>query len=79
MFRKGDLVVSGKNGVCKIVDVGEVDFLWAEKGRYYFILQPVYSPASKTYIPVDKAESLLRRGDVNLGVGRGETMGGDGG
>ena len=61
MFRKGDLVVSGKNGVCKIVDVGEVDFLWAEKGRYYFILQPVYSPASKTYIPVDKAESLLRR------------------
>lgn len=61
MFGKGDIVVCGKNGVCRIVDVGEVDFLWAEKGRMYFILQPVYSPASKAYIPVDKADSLMRR------------------
>lgn len=61
MFGKGDIVVCGKNGVCRIEDIGELDFLWAERGRSYFILQPIYSPASKTYIPVDRAETLMRR------------------
>ncbi len=61
MFDKGDIVVCGKNGVCRIEAVGELDFLWAERGRTYFTLQPVYSPASKTYIPVDRAETLMRR------------------
>lgn len=61
MFEKGDYVVSGKNGVCQVVEIGEPDFLWVEKGRQYYFLQPVYSQDSKVYIPVDHASELMRK------------------
>ena len=61
MFEKGDYVVSGKNGVCRVEGIGEPDFMWVEKGRQYYFLQPVYSQGSKVYIPVDHGDALMRR------------------
>ena len=60
MFEIGEYVVSGKNGVCRVEAVGEPDFLWVEKGRLYYFLQPVYSQGSKVYIPLDHADSMMR-------------------
>ena len=61
MFEIGDYVVSGKNGVCQIEGIGEPDFLWVEKGRQYYFLQPIYSQGSKVYIPVDHAGQMMRK------------------
>lgn len=61
MFQKGDYVVSGKNGVCIVEEIGEPDFTWTEKGRKYYFLQPLYSQGSKVYIPVDHGDGLIRK------------------
>ncbi len=60
MFKKGDYVVCGNNGICKVTDVTTLNMANAPKDRLYYILKPVYAEASTVYIPVDNHKVSIR-------------------
>ncbi len=60
MFKKGDYVVCGNNGICKVTDVTALNMASAPKDRLYYVLKPVYADASTVYIPVDNHKIAIR-------------------
>lgn len=60
MFKKGDYVIYGNNGICRVQDVTTLDIPGVDKNRKYYLLKPVYMSGSTVYTPVDASESLLR-------------------
>lgn len=61
MFKKGEYVVSGNKGVCVVEDITKLDISGVDKEREYYILKPIYMSGSTVYVPVDTADSSLRR------------------
>lgn len=61
MFEKNDVVLYGTHGVCRIQDLTEREF--AGTTKTYYVLAPVYDPASVIYVPVDspKLVGKMRR------------------
>ena len=60
MFKKGEYIVCGNNGICKVTDVTTLNMAGTPKDRVYYILKPVYAEASTVYIPVDNHKVALR-------------------
>lgn len=73
MFQKGDLIVYGNTGVCRVQDVGHpAGVRNLDKNRLYYTLAPVYQSGT-IYAPVDstvfmrpvlssaEAEELIRQ------------------
>ena len=60
MFEKGDYVIYGNNGICRVQDITTLSISGIDKNREYYLLKPVYSSGSTVYTPVDTAETLLR-------------------
>lgn len=58
MFEIGDYVVYGSKGVCKVVDISDMD-LGGSSRKYYF-LEPVQDQGSKVYLPVDNQKAVIR-------------------
>ncbi len=58
-WKKGDTVVHLRDGICEITGTAEMGRQF-EKPDAYYVLQPLYEPASKLYIPIDRAEQFLR-------------------
>lgn len=50
-FEVNDSVLYGAEGVCRITEICEQDFL-GKRARYY-VLKPVYMPGSTIFVPVD--------------------------
>lgn len=61
MFQKGERVVCGSKGVCEVGEITTLDISGIDKEREYYILKPLYSSSGTVYIPVDKAESSMRK------------------
>lgn len=59
MYRKGDYVVYGANGVCQIGEVTKLNLGDIPKDREYYVLYPKNN-GGKIYAPVDKAGSKMR-------------------
>ncbi len=49
-FQVNDSVLYGSEGVCRIADICEQDFLGAR--AEYYVLKPVYTPGSTVFVPV---------------------------
>lgn len=60
MFKKGEYVVCGNNGICKVSDVTTLNMAGTPKDRLYYILKPVYAESSTVYIPVDNHKVSIR-------------------
>ena len=60
MFNIGDYVVHGRNGVCKVVDITQLDISGADKNQLYYILVPMRSESSKIFYPVDGNRVVMR-------------------
>jgi len=53
MFAKGDLIIYGSTGVCRVLEVGPMQgSTGADADRLYYTLTPVYATGT-IYIPVD--------------------------
>ena len=50
MFHKGDAVLYGSQGVCRVADIAEIDF--SGQLTEYYVLKPVYRESSTIYVPV---------------------------
>lgn len=62
MFQKDALVVYGRTGVCRVLDVTAPDFGDAgsrERGTLYYVLRPLYQDRT-IYAPVDNPQLPLR-------------------
>ena len=60
MFKIGDYIVHGRNGVCKVVDITHIDISGADKNQLYYTLVPMKSADSKIFYPVDSDKVIMR-------------------
>ena len=58
MFNKGDYVVYGMNGVCRVADIKEENF--SGKRSLYYILEPAIEPNSVIYAPTENGKVNIR-------------------
>lgn len=59
MFQKGEYVVYGSNGVCRIEEIKTLDFKGIPKDLEYYVLTPVYKGGT-IYVPVEKGREGMR-------------------
>lgn len=53
MFQKGELVIYGNNGICRIEEIGvPVGTLMGRSGKQYYTLSPVFG-SGEIYAPLD--------------------------
>ncbi len=60
MFEKGEYVVYGNTGVCKIEDITTLDMKGVSESRLYYILIPRHQKESKIFTPVDSEKTVMR-------------------
>ncbi len=60
MFKVGEYVVHGSNGVCRVESVGPLAGLGNASDRLYYTLTPVYSGNGKIFSPVDNTKVVMR-------------------
>lgn len=60
MFKAGDYIVHGRNGVCRVEDITHIDVSGADKEQLYYILVPLKSAESKIFYPVDSDKVVTR-------------------
>ena len=60
MFKVGDYIVHGRNGVCKVIDITHIDISGADKDQLYYTLVPMKSEDSKIFYPVDSDKVTMR-------------------
>ena len=53
MFKKGELIICGGHGVCRVIDITDNPVDRLDKKRKYYLLEPVFEKTSTIYTPVD--------------------------
>lgn len=61
MFEKGEYIVYGRSGVCRIEDITHLNISGADQKKLYYVLVPLHSRGSRIYFPVDKKDVNARR------------------
>ncbi len=61
MFKIGDYVVHGANGVCRVESIGTLDFDASDGQKLYYTLEPVYEKGSRVYTPVESDKVSMRK------------------
>ena len=52
MYQKGEIIVYGNTGVCKVEDIGVPAISGVDQSKKYYTLDPVFE-SGKIYIPID--------------------------
>lgn len=60
MYKIGDYVVYGQNGVCRVDDIGPLSIAGVSKERVYYYLTPLNMEGSRVYTPVDSDKVVIR-------------------
>ena len=60
MYQKGDHIVYGTKGPCKVQDITYLDMSGCDEERQYYVLVPLDTKASTIYSPVDNQKVLMR-------------------
>lgn len=61
MFEVGEYVFKAVNGICRVDEIGHPDMGGANPDKLYYFLIPEKGRGSRLYVPVDMAETKLRR------------------
>ena len=54
MFKEGDFIIYGSNGVCQVEHIGSMDLQGVPGDKMYYTLVPVYEEKSRLFTPVDR-------------------------
>ncbi|MBQ1193850.1 MAG: CarD family transcriptional regulator [Lachnospiraceae bacterium] len=60
MFEKGEYVVYGQNGICKVSEITSLDMSGIDKEKQYYVLLPLSAKGSTIYCPTDNTKLVLR-------------------
>lgn len=60
MFKVGEYIVYGLNGVCEVEEVGPMELSGVQSDKIYYTLAPVYTKGSRVYTPVDNQKVIMR-------------------
>lgn len=60
MFKKGEYVVAGNNGICEVSEITHLCMSGANKERLYYVLLPIDATDRKVYSPVDNSKVVMR-------------------
>lgn len=60
MYEVNDVIVYGKNGICKVVEIGPVALSMADRKKEYYTLRPIYQHEAVIYVPVDNSKTIMR-------------------
>ncbi len=60
MYEKGQYIVYGIRGVCKVADIITIDHPIGPKGRLYYELHPYNQKDGKIVTPVDSEKTITR-------------------
>lgn len=61
MFEKGELIICGGHGVCRVIDITDNPIDRTDRKRKYYLLEPVFEKTSTIYTPVDNEKIIMRR------------------
>ena len=61
MFKKGEYIIYGRSGICKIEDITQLSISGADKKRLYYELTPLNIKGNRVYFPVDKKDANARK------------------
>ncbi len=63
LFDRGECISYSGHGICKIEDIRSMNFSGSQKGRVYYVIQPIAAGSATIYLPADSphAESRMRR------------------
>lgn len=60
MFEKGEYIIYGRNGICRIEDITHLNISGIDKKKLYYVLAPLNIKGSRIYFPVDKENASAR-------------------
>lgn len=60
MFKVGEYIVYGMNGVCRVEEVGPMKMSGVDSDRLYYTLLPLYTKGSRVFTPVDNQKIVMR-------------------
>ena len=61
MFEKGEYIIYGRSGICKVEEISHLNIAGADKKRLYYVLAPLNIKGSRVYFPVDKKDAVARK------------------
>lgn len=60
MFKIGEYVVYGMNGVCRVEEIGPMNLSGIDSNKEYYTLLPLYTKGSRVFTPVDNQKVIMR-------------------
>ncbi len=60
MFKIGEYIVYGLNGVCRVEEIGPMDMSGIDNDTVYYTLLPLYTKGSRVFTPVDNQRVVMR-------------------
>lgn len=61
LFNKGEYIVYGTTGVCRVNDITVMSMDGTSKDKPYYVLEPVGSSGGRIMTPVENNKSIMRR------------------
>lgn len=61
MFKKGEMIVYGRNGICEVTDVTTLELDGIPKDKLYYILRPYKEKDGRIFGPVENPKTVMRR------------------
>lgn len=61
MFEKGEYIVYGMTGVCRVSDITEMNMDGLSTSKLYYVLEPTGVNGSRIITPVEGNKSVMRR------------------
>lgn len=61
MFEKGEYIIYGRSGICRIEDITHLSISGADRKRLYYVLSPLNIKGNRVYFPVDKKDVNARK------------------
>ena len=60
MYQVNDVVVYGKNGICRVEEIGTLSMSMVDQKKMYYTLRPIYQREAVLYVPVDNSKTVMR-------------------
>lgn len=61
MFEKGEYIIYGTSGVCRIEDITTMDMVGVPDDKLFYVLSPSSQKGGRIFTPVENQKTVMRR------------------